>query len=49
VPLDAVEAFARGRPALRELAVLGSGHELTDVLEPMSVRTVTFLRTLGAV
>jgi len=48
VPLDGVERFARARPG-RELVVLDSGHELTDVLEPMWERTAAFLRHLGAV
>ena len=47
VPLAAVERFARARPG-RELAVYDSGHELTDVLEPMWERTAAFLRRLGA-
>ena len=47
VPLAAVERFARARPG-RELAVYDSGHELTDVLEPMWERTEAFLRRLGA-
>ena len=47
VPLASVERFARARSA-RELVVLDSGHELTDVLEPMWERTVAFLRRLGA-
>ena len=48
VPLDAVTAFARKRPERRELVVLESGHELTDVLEPMWARTVAFLRRVRA-
>jgi len=48
VPLDAVEHFARAR-AGRELVVYDSGHELTDVLEPMWARTSDFLVRLGAV
>jgi pimeloyl-ACP methyl ester carboxylesterase len=47
VPLAVVEHFTRRR-AGRELVVLDSGHELTDVLEPMWERTVGFLRRLGA-
>jgi uncharacterized protein len=47
VPLPVVEHFTRGRPG-RELVVFDSGHELTDVLEPMWERTVDFLRGLGA-
>ncbi len=46
VPLAAVEHFA-GAAADRELIVLDSGHELTDVLEPMWERTRAFLTTLG--
>jgi len=46
VPLPVVEHFARAR-AGRELVVFDSGHELTDVLEPMWERTVAFLRGLG--
>jgi pimeloyl-ACP methyl ester carboxylesterase len=42
VPLAAVEHFAAARPG-RELVVLDSGHELTDVLEPMWQRTQAFL------
>jgi pimeloyl-ACP methyl ester carboxylesterase len=44
VPVAAGEHFARARPG-RELVVLDSGHELTDVLEPMWERTRTFLRS----
>jgi len=47
VPLAAVERFARARPG-RELVVYDSGHELTDVLEPMWERTLAFLRRVGA-
>jgi hypothetical protein len=43
VPLAMVEHFTRARPG-RELVVLDSGHELTDVLEPMWERTAAFLR-----
>jgi pimeloyl-ACP methyl ester carboxylesterase len=46
VPLAAVEQFARARPE-RELVVFDSGHELTDVLEPMWERTAAFLSRLG--
>ena len=46
VPLAAVEHFAAARPG-RELVVYDSGHELTDVLEPMWERTATFLRRFG--
>ena len=46
VPLASVERFMRGRPS-RELVVLDSGHELTDVLEPMWERTASFLRGPG--
>jgi pimeloyl-ACP methyl ester carboxylesterase len=46
VPLPAVERFAGAR-AGRELVVFDSGHELTDVLEPMWERTAAFLRNLG--
>ena len=49
VPLAVVERFARRRPERRELVVMDSGHELTDVLEPMWERTVAFVRGLGAV
>jgi uncharacterized protein len=48
VPLDAVATFARRRPDRRELVVMESGHELTDVLEPMWERTLGFLRGIGA-
>ena len=48
VPLDAVEHFAHARTG-RELVVYDSGHELTDVLEPMWTRTADFLLDLGAV
>lgn len=44
VPLADVERFAQRRPASRDLAVLDSGHELTDVLEPMRDATLAFLR-----
>jgi pimeloyl-ACP methyl ester carboxylesterase len=47
VPLPVVEHFTRGRTE-RELVVFDSGHELTDVLEPMWERTAGFLRRLGA-
>ena len=47
VPLASVEHFTRAR-AGRELVVHDSGHELTDVLEPMWERTAAFLRELGA-
>jgi pimeloyl-ACP methyl ester carboxylesterase len=46
VPLASVERFTRDRNE-RELVVLDSGHELTDVLEPMWERTATFLGRLG--
>jgi pimeloyl-ACP methyl ester carboxylesterase len=46
VPLASVEHFAATRPG-RELVVLDSGHELTDVLEPMWERTQAFLRRFG--
>src|SRR5206468_3979340 len=46
VPLAAVERFATAAPG-RELIVLDSGHELTDVLEPMWDRTREFLAGLG--
>lgn len=42
VPLAAVERFAAAAPE-RELVVFDSGHELTDVLEPMWERTREFL------
>jgi pimeloyl-ACP methyl ester carboxylesterase len=48
VPLAAIEPFARARPE-RELVVFDSGHELTDVLEPMWERTAGFLARLSAV
>jgi uncharacterized protein len=47
VPLASVERFTRDRSD-RELVVFDSGHELTDVLEPMWERTQSFLRGLGA-
>ncbi|HJQ83389.1 MAG TPA: YqiA/YcfP family alpha/beta fold hydrolase [Candidatus Binatia bacterium] len=43
VPLAAVERFVARRPDARELVVMESGHELTDVLEPMWQRTAAFL------
>jgi hypothetical protein len=46
VPLATVEHFAAARPG-RELVVLDSGHELTDVLAPMWERTAAFLRRFG--
>ena len=45
VPLAAVERFAAALPR-GELVVFESGHELTDVLEPMWERTRTFLDSL---
>ena len=48
VPLACVEHFAAARPG-RELVVFDSGHELTDVLEPMWERTAGFLRRFGVV
>jgi len=48
VPLDGIAAFAARRPAARELVVLDTGHEMTDVLEPLWERTVAFLRRVGA-
>ncbi len=47
VPLASVERFA-GADRRRELVVMDSGHELTDVLEPMWARTREFLAALGA-
>ena len=47
VPLAAAEHFAAAAPD-RELVVFDSGHELTDVLEPMWERTAAFLERLGA-
>ena len=47
VPLAAVEHFVAARPERRELVVFDSGHELTDVLEPMWQRTRPFLERLG--
>ena len=46
VPLAAVEHFAAAR-AGRKLIVYDSGHELTDVLEPMWERTQRFLARVG--
>jgi pimeloyl-ACP methyl ester carboxylesterase len=48
VPLPLVEHFAHAAPG-RELVVFDSGHELTDVLEPMWERTLVFLNRLGVV
>jgi uncharacterized protein len=48
VPLAAVERFVGARPDRRELVVFDSGHELTDVLDPMWDRTAAFLERLGA-
>ena len=48
VPLGAVERFASARPG-RELVVYDSGHELTDVLDPMWTRTAAFLRRFGVI
>jgi uncharacterized protein len=48
VPLAAVERFAHARPG-RELVVYDSGHELTDMLEPMWERVAAFLRRVGAI
>lgn len=47
VPLDAVTHFVRRRADRRELVVMDSGHELTDVLDPMWEQTLVFLRRLG--
>jgi len=47
VPLAAVERFAAARPERRELVVFDSGHELTDVLEPMWKRTGAFVERFG--
>jgi pimeloyl-ACP methyl ester carboxylesterase len=46
VPLAAAEAFVDHRPALRRLSMYDSGHELTDVLEPMWAESIGFLRGL---
>ena len=46
VPLAAAEAFVAHRPELRRLSVYDSGHELTDVLEPMWAESIGFLRGL---
>jgi len=48
VPLAAVEHFVAARPDRRELVIFDSGHELTDVLDPMWERTAAFLERLGA-
>jgi pimeloyl-ACP methyl ester carboxylesterase len=47
VPLADVERWVAGRPRC-ELVVYDSGHELTDVLDPMWGRTVRFLADLDA-
>jgi pimeloyl-ACP methyl ester carboxylesterase len=47
VPLAAVEHFVTARPDRRELVVFDSGHELTDVLDPLWLRTEAFLERLG--
>ena len=47
VPLADVERWTAGRPGC-ELVVYDSGHELTDVLDPMWERTVRFLADRGA-
>lgn len=47
VPLPAIERWTQAA-AGRELVVLDSGHELTDVLDPMWNRTKAFLTTLAA-
>jgi uncharacterized protein len=46
VPLVAVEHFAAARAHRRELVVFDSGHELTDVLDPMWQRTRSFFERL---
>jgi uncharacterized protein len=48
VPLAAVERFVATRPDRRTLVVFDSGHELTDVLDPMWERTKEFLGALDA-
>ena len=47
VPLASVEAWTSGRPNC-ELVVHDSGHELTDVLDPMWERLVPFIAKNGA-
>jgi pimeloyl-ACP methyl ester carboxylesterase len=47
VPLASVEAFAHRRPQ-RRLVVYDTGHELTDVLEPMWDEVQRFLVERGA-
>jgi pimeloyl-ACP methyl ester carboxylesterase len=47
VPLADVERWTAGRPDC-ELIVFDSGHELTDVLDPMWTRAVRFLADLDA-
>jgi pimeloyl-ACP methyl ester carboxylesterase len=47
VPLTDVERWTAGRPRC-ELVVFDSGHELTDVLDPMWERTVRFLADCDA-
>jgi alpha-beta hydrolase superfamily lysophospholipase len=47
VPLPAIEHWSHSAVD-RELIVMDSGHELTDVLEPMWIRTRDFLTKLGA-
>lgn len=49
VPLALVEQFARRRPALRDLVVYDTGHDLTAPLEDLSARTIAFLRERGVV
>jgi uncharacterized protein len=46
VPMASAETFVRDR-AERELVVMDTGHEMTDVLEPMWERTVAFLERIG--
>jgi hypothetical protein len=46
VPLAVAERFVAAAPG-RELVVFDSGHELTDVLEPMWTRTRAFLAARG--
>ena len=47
VPLAVVEHFARQRPQMRELVVYETGHDLIAALDPLTDRTVDFLRARG--
>jgi hypothetical protein len=49
VPIAASEAFVARRPHHRRLSAYDTGHELTDVLEPLWAESIGFLRGLELV